>query len=160
MSREHRSVQHANIADLGQNRRGSSDNFSFTNGSAGANGGSSYPSAGATDDDVPEWGKDYGSRKKNKKKFGGLMGGGSGSKQNRPTVGGTYVDDVRRADGWGADDVGGVDDYGGSSGRGGSYGAGSSAGGGGSRRDDPYAIDGQANGQRKQKSGDVFDHEF
>lgn len=150
------------MADRNQNRRGSSDNFSFTNGSSGANGRSSYPSAGATDDDVPEWGKDYGSRKKNKKKFGGLMGGG-GSKQNRSTVGngGTYVDDVRRADGWGADDVGGVDDYGGSPGRGGSYGAGSgTAGGGGAGREDPYAINGQANGQRKQKSGDVFDHEF
>lgn len=115
--------------------------------------GNGYPHAGATDADVPEWGKDYGSRgkksknplKRNKKSGEGM---GVAYHDSAPGGGGGYgrggYDEVepRRAGGGGGGGYGG--DYGSGAGR-----ASGAAGGGGGG--------GQA---AKKKNNDPFDHEF
>lgn len=84
-------------------------------------GAAAYPTNGATDNDVPEWGKDYGSKsKKSGKKVG--FGIGKKNKKNHSTVGGWidegrgsgggggggggYADDMDRDDGWGGSGAG------------------------------------------------------
>ena len=108
--------------------RGSVD--SITGASAyPTNGGGNGGRAGGYDDDVPEWGKDYGSQSKQKKnKFG--------RKKSKQTVGDRadygagienagrgYADDIARDDGWSGAN--------GSSGRSGGGGGGGYGGGGG-----------------------------
>ncbi|ORY33362.1 hypothetical protein BCR39DRAFT_519447 [Naematelia encephala] len=57
-----------------------------------------YPPAAATDADVPEWGKDYGSKRRStKNKNAAASAGGQGGWAG----GGGYVKDVQRDDAWG-----------------------------------------------------------
>ncbi|ORX40554.1 hypothetical protein BD324DRAFT_611212 [Kockovaella imperatae] len=91
-----------------------------------------YPTTGRQDDEVPEWGRDYGSRKASKKdKKGGATAGKGGWASN-----GGYVDDVANQDGWGS-----------SNGNGSSYGNGGSA--------QPAAA-----AKKTSRPDDVFNHEF
>ncbi|KAI9634097.1 uncharacterized protein MKK02DRAFT_38768 [Dioszegia hungarica] len=133
--------------------------------------GSAYPRSGATDDDVPEWGKDYGSRSKGKKsrnplkrnkKSGENVGvdyhdsasaGGGGGGYGR---GGGYdeMSNGRSGGGYGGSGAGPFGDDGydraGSSGRTGGGGGGGHGGGGAGGGAQPA----------KKKSSDPFDHEF
>lgn len=123
-----------------------------TNG--GGNGGGG---GGGYDDDVPEWGKDYGSQSKPKKnKFG--------RKKSKQTVGDRadygagienagrgYADDVARDDGW----SGANGSAGRSGGGGGAYGGGSSGGGAERRNNGPVQP------AKPSRNGDPnWEHEF
>lgn len=125
---------------------------SYSNGNGNGNG---YPHEASTDHDVPEWGKDYGSKSKGKKSRNPLKR----NKKSTEGMGGVaYNDSGSGGGGGGGYGRGGYDDlddrrsgagatyrdegYGGSAGR-----TGSGAGG----------AQGQA---AKKKNSDPFDHEF
>ncbi|KAK1921995.1 hypothetical protein DB88DRAFT_496814 [Papiliotrema laurentii] len=68
--------------------------------------GSTYPPAASADDDVPEWGRDYGakrrsSKSKRKTSNSNLRANDNGY-GNGYGNGGAYADDVEREDGWGS----------------------------------------------------------
>lgn len=127
--------------------------------------GNGYPRHGATDADVPEWGKDYGSRKQKKSKNPLKR-----NKKSSEAVGGNWDNGASGASGYGRGGYDDMDDRAGRSG-GGGYGGGASAGRVGSAGTGGYG--GGANAGRggsagggggapapKKKSNDPFDHEF
>ncbi|RSH91877.1 hypothetical protein EHS25_009247 [Saitozyma podzolica] len=106
---------------------------------------SGYPPRAATDDDVPEWGRDYGSKKKNSK-------GDKGGRRSAKKGGSSAVNDWMQQGNYVQEDQG----YGGGAGGGRENGR---AGGASGANGGANANAGGNSGARSG-GGNIFDHEF